>query len=409
MATQPGNVAPTPAGPTLDPAEASPAVTPPTGPPSSRSRAARLRALIADWGDVLLACWRLRERTGLRVVPTRANPTGEHRRAVVSGTWSLEVHRLEVALADTAGGLLLVVESEGRDLATAARLGLLDRAVLERALTDPSLRFGAAPAAPATDEVPSETPPESTPAGPDPSPAEPAVEPRASDVDTEPPREPAAPPEDLSAPTGSPDDVDPPSIAATLELPEALGELVDVTTIASTTGRTVRFGPDLTSRRATDLRGRPTPSNDTSPVRAERLERAVSGAAFLAVLAAVPVLLLARDVALLALVLLVSTYLIVAELAVRFPGRLAPEVWGATVGILVGLVVLLPVTLSVGGLRLPMALALPLAGAVLGAWAARSIDDPVSVIAATTRLRWTLAGSAAAGLIGLLLGQVWDR
>lgn len=350
-----------------------------------------------------------------------------------------------------------MIESEGRDLATAARLNLLDRAALERALTDPSLLFGSAPANPAVDVPQDESLSEATP---DTSPPELAGAPSVSEADSGPPREPEAPPEDASgavtpsrdapapgtagppipaadgpspgtpapdqpgpenplpdasatdlpapnAPTPDvlPDDIVPPSTGATLELPEALREYVDVPAIESAIDRTVRFGPDLTSRRATALRGRPSPPNGSLLTRAERLERAASGAAFLAVLAVAPVLVLARESALLALVLLVAIHLVVAEVAPRIPHRLGPEAGGATVGTIVGLAMLIPLALFPGGLRLPMALAVPLAGALLGAWAAWAIDDPVVVARATARLRWTLAGSVAADLAGLLLAQ----
>src|SRR4051812_978980 len=85
--------------------------------------------------DLLLGGWRLRERTGLRQV---GEPSADGR-IVLCGNWALEVHRLESALRCSGGGHLLIIETEGHDLAMAVALGLIDGRSIGPALRDPDV------------------------------------------------------------------------------------------------------------------------------------------------------------------------------------------------------------------------------------------------------------------------------
>jgi hypothetical protein len=325
-------------------------VRPPTVTGSGRDRA--IYAL-----DVALGWWRLREPAGVQRVG-RAPPDGP---VVLSGNWTFEVHRLEAALR-RRGGFLLVLETHGRDLASACRAGLVTPRAAHRALEDPDLPAladqWATPAAAA--------PPPANPSEP------PGPTPEQGTLDGDrPPAQTLEPDEPVDAASAAGPAPLPDARAPRLFVPTALAELLDLTGTVRLAGRPVVVHPDRVGQRVAGVAGEPLRPAPSPATLRDRLELGAMGAAFLSTVALAPLLAVASAATLPALALICLTYLTLAALAPVLPARRIP-VHGLVVGAVLELALLLCYGLVAGPPPAGFVLHTAMAFLAVGAWAGRT-------------------------------------
>jgi hypothetical protein len=319
-------------------------------------------------------------------------------RVVLTGNWALEVHRLETALRRSGGGHLLVIDTEGRDVPTAATLGLLDGKRVYRALRDPDVLALAHPEQ-------SDDPPRPAITG-----ATTEQDAARLEFQSGSDQSPEISPSAVAEPTATPGDAgpqehkDPEGVESTdsgevttagpsspprrtLLVPAVLTDFVEPARIDRELGWMVCAGPSRVVQREAQLLGRDARRDDATLSLHERLEVGVSGASLLTVPALVPLVAFARMLTPFGILLIWLVYLLVAA-AYPLPPRLPREVIGLVMGGVGGTMVLL--FWQVGsGLSDPLAaLNLMLAAVALGAWAVHAGFRPGQLLT-LRQLRWS--------------------